>query len=376
MAGGLRKFTKRSFIIANIIVVFFFLLACLSPYLNPAQWWFMGFLGIGFPILFFLTLAFLLFWLFAKPKLSLISFVAILFAMKNISNVLAFNIAEKDWSVKEEGALRIMTWNIRRFIPVGKEHLEEVKEINRYKEVIAKYNPDVLCLEEYFTGLNVNYPDNEQTIRNMGYHYKSFSIDYTWWFGNGTVVSGPVIFSKYPLVDSGRLSFATSGYSSESLVYASVKKGGDTIKVICTHLQSFTFTAKDYRSIEKIKNRDDSALDATMGIVKKMKKAFQLRGEQADEIKKFADESGEPEIIAGDFNDVPNSYAYHSLLGDRNDAFLQTGFGFGRTYTGFFPTLRIDFFLTDPRVEILQFRRIEKKLSDHYPLVMDVRVKK
>ncbi len=376
MATVLRKFTKRTLVILNIVVALFYLLACLSPYLNPSTFWFMGFLGVGFPILFVLVAGFLVFWLILRKKLVYISLLAIVLSIKSISNVFAFHFNEKEWSAKEDGALRIMTWNIRRFIPVGKEHLEEVKEINRYKEIIAQYNPDVLCLQEYFTGLNVNYPDNEKTLRDMGYRYSSFSRDYTWWFGNGTVVSGPVIFSKYPIIDSGRITFATSGYSSESLVYATVKKGADSIKVICTHLQSFTFTAKDYRNIEKIKNQEDSALDATRGIIRKMKIAFKLRGEQVDEIKKFADASAVPEIIAGDFNDVPNSYAYHSLCNNRDDAFLKTGFGFGRTYPGFFPTLRIDFFLADPRFEILQFKRIEKKLSDHYPLVMDIKVKK
>lgn len=375
MAGRVRRFSKKFFIVTNVIVVIFFLLACLSPYINPSSFWLMGFLAVGFPILLALVVIFLVFFLFVKRKLALISFIALLIGFKNISNVFGFHFRAAEWSVKKEGSIRIMTWNVRRFIPVGKNHLEQVKDINAFKKEIVKYNPDVLCLQEYFTGLNVNYPDNEKTITDLGYRYKCFSRDYTWWFGNGTVVSGPIIFSKYPFVDSGMVTFLSSGYTSESLVYANIKKGNDTIKVISTHLQSFSFNAKDYKRIEKIKKREDTAFAATKGIFKKMKRAFELRGEQVDEIRAVADSSKIPEIIAGDFNDVPNSYAYHNLLGDRKDAFLEKGFGLGRTYNGLFPTLRIDFFLVDPRIQIIQYKKIPRQLSDHYPMVMDVEVK-
>lgn len=59
MANKLRLFTKRFFIYTNVIVALVFLLACLVPYLNPANWWFISVLGLAFP---FLLLAVILFY--------------------------------------------------------------------------------------------------------------------------------------------------------------------------------------------------------------------------------------------------------------------------------------------------------------------------
>ncbi len=36
-----------------------------------------------------------------------------------------------------------------------------------------------------------------------------------------------------------------------------------------------------------------------------------------------------PEIICGDFNDVPNSFTYFTIKGPRQDAFLEKGAKFG-----------------------------------------------
>ena len=51
MASKFRIFTKRFFILTNVLVVIFFLLACLAPYLDPQKWWFISILGLAFPFL-------------------------------------------------------------------------------------------------------------------------------------------------------------------------------------------------------------------------------------------------------------------------------------------------------------------------------------
>jgi len=59
-----------------------------------------------------------------------------------------------------------------------------------------------------------------------------------------------------------------------------------------------------------------------------------------------------------------------------NDAFLQRGFGVGRTYNEIAPTLRIDYIFTTKDFEIRQFNRVVKDFSDHYLLVSDIQLKK
>ena len=82
-----------------------------------------------------------------------------------------------------------------------------------------------------------------------------------------------------------------------------------------------------------------------------------------------------PTIICADLNDVPNSYSYATVRGDRQDAFLEKGSGIGRTFLGLSPTLRIDFVFADDRFEVCQFTRRKQKLSDHLMLVADLALK-
>jgi len=69
---------------------------------------------------------------------------------------------------------------------------------------------------------------------------------------------------------------------------------------------------------------------------------------------------------------VPNSYPYETIGKGLQDAFVVKGAGFGRTFTGISPTLRIDNIFVDKQLSINQFTRITKKLSDHFPIITDI----
>jgi endonuclease/exonuclease/phosphatase family metal-dependent hydrolase len=135
------------------------------------------------------------------------------------------------------------------------------------------------------------------------------------------------------------------------------------------------FKKKDFERLDKIKNAEDSLVDNSKNIFIKLKRGFQNRSLQAIETKAFIDKSPYPYLFTGDFNDVPNSYAYFTIRdNDLQDAFLAKGFGVGRTFTGISPTLRIDYIFATKDFEILQFNRLAKNLSDHYMLVADVKL--
>jgi endonuclease/exonuclease/phosphatase family metal-dependent hydrolase len=97
---------------------------------------------------------------------------------------------------------------------------------------------------------------------------------------------------------------------------------------------------------------------------------------QARHIKEEIDKSPYKVIVCGDFNDVPNSYAYHTIGKDLLNAFTEKGSGLGRTFSGISPTLRIDNIFTDKKIATAQFTRVSKKLSDHFPIIADLEIKK
>jgi endonuclease/exonuclease/phosphatase family metal-dependent hydrolase len=88
------------------------------------------------------------------------------------------------------------------------------------------------------------------------------------------------------------------------------------------------------------------------------------------------DRSPYPVIVCGDFNDVPNSYAYRTIGKGLQNAFTEKGRGIGRTFTGISPTLRIDNIFVAENFEVKQFLRLRQQLSDHFPIFTDLVFKK
>ena len=131
-----------------------------------------------------------------------------------------------------------------------------------------------------------------------------------------------------------------------------------------------------FRSIEKPSVEDENAIKESKNIISKFKRGFLKRQKQADRIRAEIDMSPYPVIITGDFNDLPNSYAYHTIGGGMKNAFVEKGAGLGRTFSGISPVLRIDNIFVDEKMEVQQFLGIKKKLSDHFPIFADVQLNK
>ena len=145
------------------------------------------------------------------------------------------------------------------------------------------------------------------------------------------------------------------------------------VRVFTTHLQSVLFKSNDYRNIELIKSgSSDSMLEASKSVALKLARGYRFRSQQVKIVRHQLDTSPYPEIICGDFNDVPNSYTYFKIKGDRKDAFTQAGKGIGRTFSNVAPTLRIDYIMTNKRFEIQQYMRYFVPYSEHYPVLADL----
>jgi endonuclease/exonuclease/phosphatase family metal-dependent hydrolase len=374
--ANLRTFTRRLFIISNILAVILFLLACANSFLHPGKWWIISLLGLIFPLLLFIILFFFIFGFSVRSfrRWSLLSLAALLIGWPNIHSFLAFHIGKGFASEKPPHSLRILTWNVRSFDQfIGKKN-GALEHRPRMMEFILGQQADVLCLQEFYDSHN----PREQAAnisyiqQRLHYPYYFFSRDYT--RPDGMYQGGVIIFSRYPILDTLIMRYPRpEGFrATESLIAADIRAGDDTVRVFTTHLQSVLFRSKDFHDIEIIKNVEDSILEASRSIVKKLRNAFRHRGDQAEEVRAQLDKSPYPGVICGDFNDVPNSYTYFTIRGSWQDAFLRKGFGIGRTYVHLSPTLRIDYILADPLLPVLQCRKFSLPWSDHSPVVADL----
>ena len=171
--------------------------------------------------------------------------------------------------------------------------------------------------------------------------------------------------------------YVMSAIIGKSVINADIVKGDDTIRVINLHLQSLRFSKANLEYIEKPSVEDENAaIKESKNIISKFKKGFLRRQIQADRIRAEINKSPYPVIVTGDFNDVPNSYAYHTIGGTMKNAFAEKGTGLGRTFSGISPVLRIDNIFVAETMQVQQFLLIKKKLSDHFPIIADVQMGK
>ncbi len=374
----LRNFSRRLFIISNIIAVALFLLACANSFLHPGRWWLISLLGLIFPLLLLIVIGFFIFGLFFPScrRWSLVSLAALILGWSNIHSFWAFHPGQSfHFQVeKPPRSIRLLTWNVRSF----DEFITKKKGVSGHRpkmlDFIEEQDADVVCLQEFYNTRR-GQDTNLVYIRNqLHYPYYYFSRDYT--RPDGMYEGGVVIFSRYPFTDSLMMRYnqVDGVRATESLIAADLKIDKDTVRIFTTHLQSVLFRTKDFHDLEIIKNVDDSILQASRSIAKKLSIAFRQRGDQAEQVRAQLDKSPYPAIICGDFNDVPNSYTYFTIRGGWQDAYITKGFGIGRTYVHISPTLRIDYILADPRLPVLQCRKFSIPYSDHNPVLADLQL--
>lgn len=368
----LRRFTKRFFIIPTILLVGIYLIGVFSPYLNPNKWWPLGFISLLMPYLIVILILTSLFWFIAKPLIGILTFLSLLLGVKSIQSIFAFNKPKTFHERKtNDNDLRIISWNVGN---MGGIFTSEIARETRRQEILNSINgetPDIICLQEF---------NNSQTRGESSNNLGFFRQEYPYYYFNkdvndsiGSYQYGSVIFSKYPIIDTGRIDYLKD--YKESFCYADIKYNQDTIRVYNVHLQSFKFSASDYSQIHQIKSKK-VIIGPLMDLVYKMKKAFTRRGVQADIIRDSIQKTPFRSFICGDFNDVPSSYVYTHIKGARKDAFLEVGFGIGNTYSSLAPTLRIDYIMPDKKFDVKQFKLVDEDLSDHFMLVSDLSVKK
>lgn len=370
--GFLRRQTKRIFIIANILAGVLFLLGSYSYLFSPAYFWPVGLLNLTAFYFLLILVAFIVFWLFVKPRRALISVVAILFAYKPINNILPFRFTSSQDKEKPAAAIRVMTWNVAQFNVLDDKKHPEVKK--RMFDIINEYQPDIACFQEMVAEDSTirDHGHMDEFLKKLSYpdYFYSYNVKEDFW---GYAHFGIIIFSKYPIVNKRTVSFYPHDYNS-IFQYIDVVKGDDTIRVFNIHLQTLRFSRSNLKYIEEPTIGEEKTIKESKNILGKFKRGFLRRQVQADRIRAELEKSPYPVILSGDFNDLPNSYAYHTIGGTMKNSFVEKGTGLGRTFSGISPILRIDNIFVDNRFEVKQFIRIHKKLSDHFPIFADVQL--
>lgn len=231
---------------------------------------------------------------------------------------------------------------------------------------LSDINPDILCLQEFYTSEEPGDYNNTDTLKKM-FGIKNYHVEYTTTL-RGFDHWGIATFSKYPIVNQGKIVFNTT--ANNICIFTDIVVNADTIRVYNVHLQSISFSKKDNQFLEDVISDKDAEdeVEQSKNILRRLKRAFVKRTRQVEMIALHMKTCRYKIILCGDFNDTAASYAYEKLSTGLKDAFIEKGKGFGRTYAGKWPQFRIDYILHDKRLKCAKYKRHEETYTDHYPI--------
>jgi len=335
------KIIKAIVYFINVIVVIVTLLSYISPFVNPSQFWAFSFFGLIFPILLFLNLFFIVYWFFASKKKMLLSVFVLILGFSNVLKTISFNIPEK---VAHSG-ISVLSYNLNQGNFLYKNKIKK-GELGIF---INKQNVDILLVQE---------SSSKRIHKELGFA-KKFK------FKHKEKRIGTAIYSKNPIINSGRIDF---NLKTNSCLWADIKFKNDTLRVYSVHFQSNKISkqadeiAKDFEKDQAVKSKDVRL------VLSKYKANVQIRAAQVRKVRKHILNSPYKVILGGDFNDPAISYTYQEFAELLKDSFKEKGFGMEVSYAGSIPFLRIDNIFVSPDIEVLEFHTLKDKYSDHYAI--------
>lgn len=357
------KFLGKLLFYSNVFWAIVTLLAYVAPFVSPSIFWPLAFLGLALPYLLIGNLLFLFYWILRGRLNLFLSLLILILGYQSIPQVVQLRLNTKKENPEH---LKVLSFNVRVFDLYM--WTKERTTRNKIFDFLEEEDPDVLCLQEFYHSDNPSPKYKFKTLDTLVQFLsaKNYHAYYTTTL-RGEDHWGLITFSKYPIIQKGNVPFSVK--DDNACIYTDIQKGSKIIRVYNTHLASIKLNRHDYKTMKEINTNEYSgSFNKQLELLDKIRYGFVRRAEQADSIAKSILESPFPNIVCGDFNDTPSSFAYRRIKGDLNDGFIESGMGFGRTYIGEFPSFRIDYILHDPFLTAHNFTTHPEKLSDHHPI--------
>ncbi|TAJ14078.1 endonuclease [Marinilabiliaceae bacterium JC017] len=350
----------------SLLIAGLLLLTVLSARINPYHANILAFLGFGFPIIWIINLLVLVFWISRLRMQFLIPLLALLFTWNNWHNTFQISGRHITESTQISNPVSVMSFNVKMLDFYKWTGEKEVHD--KIFKFIRKENPDILCIQEFFSYKGKEGFSEAQILARLNqypYRHIEYSVK-----GNRGRRFGLATFSRYPIKGKRYLKFEqTNNFSMQT----DIEVNNTKIRVFNNHLESIRFDAHNLNFIDSLNYKNEAERRKGISeIAAKLRAAFKQRASQAETIGSHIGNSPYPVIVCGDFNDTPVSYVYRKMRGDLKDAFVESGSGFGGTYNGKLPSFRIDFIFHDPQFNSYNFTRTKVNYSDHFPIMTTI----
>lgn len=374
--------------VVSMVAVIMMMLTYLSPRLFPAGWLF-PILGLIAPATYVVTLCLMLYWVIrwrwgwtlatALPVVvglfHLGLFLRPEFRREYEDNTLNEELLKQEQQLKRklsgqeqrkleqqirerqrralrrQGIMTFMTYNVRLFYGPDRQCSRD-----SLLAWVKQEEPDIVCFQEFHPETGGG---SKALIDSLLEGYNST---------RGDTVTSEAIYTRYRILRSGRTRASMPTLRS---IWADILVGGDTLRIYNNHLHSTAITSADDDFLSRDNFLADTAREEKLrSIVRRFRDNSITRAAQADTIALEMARSPHPCVVCGDFNDTPMSYAYRTMAEGLDDAFRKAGKGYSHTYRGFSNTLRIDYVLVAPSLEVVGYRVPDVDFSDHHPVVV------
>ena len=239
--------------------------------------------------------------------------------------------------------LRIMSYNVH-----GCKGMDGRISTDRIASVIARYNPDVVALQELDAGRlrSFGIDQAESIARNLGMFFQ---------FSPASCVKneqyGNAILSRYPMEvikkDNLPRLWRKKFLESRGAIWVSVDHQGTKINIVNTHLSLWP-----------------------------KEQLLQIKTLLGSDWLHQPDYSG-PIILCGDLNTSPNSHVYKEICKTFKDSQLMlSGHKPLKTWVSDFPIRRIDHIFVTPEFLLNSIKvsqtLLDRSASDHLPIIVDL----
>ena len=331
-----------------------------SIVVNPAKVWLISLTGILFVPLSIVNVILLLWAVKRRSKSFMIPLLALIPAFFFVGRYVQYETEESRVARSEykEGSLKVVSYNVGRFA------LHEADGVNNSTECadsifdfIRRQDADIVCLQEF------KIKDISQIKSYLSRKMKGYNLEYYLFPASGGAF-GNVTLSRLPVKGKGKIKFDES---ANLAIYTDHEYKGQKFRVYNCHFESYNISPTGI--VKALAQRDSTILEETGT---KMKRSITRRPKQVDKV--FSDIENCPmdAFVCGDFNDNPMSYTCYRMTRGRKDAFVESGHGFGATYAGMWPLLRIDYILFPDKYMSVSHRIPRIPFSDHYPVIAEI----
>jgi len=349
----MKKLFPYILLCVNLLVSFLLIIAYVSPWLPPDDWWLVAFIGTGTTWLMAAHLFFASVWLILKPVRAAYNAFMICLGFSFLADTIQWNYEDKE----QEGSLRIVSVNVGVF-----SYRKDIAQSMIYK--LGKLKPDIICVQELFDMGEFNTIEYFKKQSGLPYHAFYPVSDYY----------GLITFSRYPIIFSEKLNFSIDHLGSNGCLVTDIKYKNKKIRIYNTHLSSMRIQ-KNLKEIYKAGSKGFvTEKEDVFDLIGKMRASWKKQVPMGEEIRLHMDASPYPVILCGDMNSTPYGYILRNLSYGMQDTYRSKGRGMGFTFRSNFPLLRIDYVFVPEHWYVVRHQVPRMLESDHFPVLAEVMI--